>query len=201
MTSLPKGWPVDDPVQYSPKYIWSPSISKPTFEFMNQVPSQSSSEALLFPTTPHQNSTRKPSSKVKIKKIMDKGHPAFGQCGLFAAENLPADSFILDYVGQVVLDSQASQTSDYTMSFIKGLSGNIQDLAIDAEKVGNEARFINDFRGIAQEPNAKFENYRNTLGKVCVGVWVLKRAGKIKKGDEITVSYGKGFWANRRTSS
>lgn len=24
---------------------------------------------------------------------------------------------------------------------------------------GNEARFINDFRGIAKEPNVKFENY------------------------------------------
>ncbi len=131
---------------------------------------------------------------------MDNGHPAFGQHGLFAAETLPSESFILDYVGQVVLDSQASQTSDYTMSFVKGLTG-IQDLAIDAEKAGNEARFINDYRGIAQEPNAQFQNYRNALGKVCVGVWVLKRAGKIKKGDEIMVSYGKGFWANRRTSN
>ena len=199
MTSLPKGWPVND--RYSPKYLWSPSISKPTIEFMTQTPLSSSSEASLFPSTCHQNSTRKPSPKVKIKKILDKGHPAFGQHGLFAAETLHAESFILDYVGQVVLDSQASQTSDYTMSFIKGLAGNIQDLAIDAEKVGNEARFINDYRGISQEPNVKFENYRNALGKVCVGVWVLKRAGKIKKGDEITVSYGKGFWANRRTYS
>jgi hypothetical protein len=48
----------------------------------------------------------------------------------------------IEYVGNVVTDEDCSPTSDYTMRLRAGL-------AIDAEKMGNEARLINDFRGIA----------------------------------------------------
>ncbi|CAJ0640405.1 11003_t:CDS:2 [Entrophospora sp. SA101] len=63
---------------------------------------------------------------------------------------------------------------------------------------GNEARFINDYRGISKKPNAIFHEYIDlNTGMVNMGVWVISGIGKIKKGSEILVSYGKGFWKER----
>ena len=81
-------------------------------------------------------------------------------------------------------------------------------LSIDAAIMGNEARFINDYRGISDAgPNAEFRDCLVlTAPATCerrIGVFVLRagKAGKkakgIAKGEEILVSYGKGFWSNR----
>ncbi|RMD40560.1 hypothetical protein DV735_g4570, partial [Chaetothyriales sp. CBS 134920] len=92
--------------------------------------------------------------------------------------------------------------------------------------MGNEARFINDYRGVADRPNAEFRDVivlhnggnKGGSGKKKergVGVFVKKasksKASKrkqgskredddvgIRKGEEILVSYGRGFWSARR---
>lgn len=91
--------------------------------------------------------------------------------------------------------------SDYDLSLDRELQ-----LAIDAQRKGNEARFINDYRGVADRPNAEFKEVwdprRRERG---MAVWVLgegrsgKGRGGVKKGDEILVSYGRGFWGARKT--
>lgn len=97
--------------------------------------------------------------------------------------------------------------SDYDLSIDRDA-----DLAIDASGCGNEARFVNDFRGIpgkekggGTKANAEFKEIwdgRPGRGERCMGVWVLP-AGKakknqgIRKGEEILVSYGRGFWGAR----
>ena len=75
--------------------------------------------------------------------------------------------------------------------------------------MGNEARFINDYRGVRDAgPNAEFRDCWVRVGRGVVekrvGVYVMspglsgKRAKGIAKGEEIVVSYGKGFWRARR---
>lgn len=87
------------------------------------------------------------------------------------------------------------------------------DLAVDAARMGNEARFVNDYRGVpgrgGKKANAEFRvvwDPRRT-GERCMAVFVLpagKRAkGKarvvgIACGEEVLVSYGRGFWQGRR---
>lgn len=76
------------------------------------------------------------------------------------------------------------------------------DVAVDAAGEGNEGRFVNDFRGVRERSNAVFgTGWCERWGEVCVGVWVSgKEGGKkggIRKGEEIVVSYGKGFWEER----
>ena len=66
---------------------------------------------------------------------------------------------------------------------------------IDALLVGNEARFVNDYRGIRLKPNAVFEERRTTAGELRMSVW--SGNDPIKKGYEILVSYGKGWWQAR----
>src|SRR5690606_29219392 len=110
--------------------------------------------------------------------------------GLFAATQLNPKEHVIDYVGYVQLSQHSSQTSDYVLRFEDGL-------AIDAEKMGNEARFVNDYRGTNLKPNVQFENRIDEVtGEVNIGVWVL--GAPIKKGTELLVSYGKGFWQARQ---
>jgi SET domain-containing protein len=69
-------------------------------------------------------------------------------------------------------------------------------LAIDASRFGNEARFINDFRGVLSRPNVEFREYQDTkTQQVRMGVFVL--SVPIDKGQELCVTYGKSFWRER----
>jgi SET domain-containing protein len=142
-------------------------------------------KAVPLPTgTPTQYTQR----SVKIKRISNPQHPANGQYGLFSMEKIKAKAYILDYCGIVSLHDKVSETSDYSMKFV----GN---LAMDAEKYGNEARMINDYRGIQEKPNAEFDHYVDQKGIWRVGVFALSQ--DIPKNSEILVSYGKGFWQAR----
>ena len=80
---------------------------------------------------------------------------------------------------------------------------------MDAARMGNEARFVNDYRGVPDvlSPNAEFRDIwmssSNRKVEKGIGVFVLNagrsgnRSTGIKKGEEILVSYGKGFWKSR----
>lgn len=145
--------------------------------------------------------------KVIIRKIADRAHPAHGQCGLFAGKRIPPNTFILDYIGKMLLQRDAPShrvstgevhcedrpESDYDLSlhrFRDGLS-----VGIDASRVGNEARFTNDYRGVQQKPNAFFTDYRTQSGELRM---CIKSRGEVRKGEEILISYGKSWWSNRK---
>lgn len=89
-------------------------------------------------------------------------------------------------------------------------------MAVDAAGCGNEARFKNDYRGVAGvEGECAVRQclvremgggLRGSLGggkksKKSKDVMKKNDGGGIKQGDEILVSYGKGFWGERTTSS
>ena len=70
------------------------------------------------------------------------------------------------------------------------------ELQIDAKHVGNESRFINDFRGVAPRPNVAFV----TTADVTKGLWVdVQVIEPISAGDEIVVDYGDSFSRLQRT--
>lgn len=138
-------------------------------------------------------------------------HPAHGQRGLFAAENLEPDRFVCLYMGHIHNNSlsDTDPTSDYDLCFDRDI-----DLSVDASKSGNQSRCANDYRGIAERPNAEFRDCfiqvpctKRAGGKKWerrVGIFVLSagKAGKrkygIKAGEEILISYGKQFWESRK---
>ncbi|CAK9786310.1 unnamed protein product [Cutaneotrichosporon oleaginosum] len=68
-------------------------------------------------------------------------------------------------------------------------------IGVDAAQAGNAARFVNDFRGVAAAPNAEFRLGRGEEGEARMEVWSTRR---IEKGDEVLVSYGKGWWGARK---
>ena len=124
----------------------------------------------------------KPKTFVNI--ISSENHPAFGQRGLFAGQSVEKGGFVCEYIGKV--STNGSDTSDYILAFYENYS-------IDAELMGNEARMVNDYRGTGSEVNCKFEVYRS--GKeIKMGIFTCK---KVKKNQELLVSYGKGWWKAR----
>ncbi|KAL0254833.1 hypothetical protein SLS55_009357 [Diplodia seriata] len=145
-----------------------------------------------------------PSPLVRITKITDPLHPAHRQHGLFASQHLAPDTFVILYLGLVHTRTDADPASDYDLSLDRELG-----IGVDATRIGNEARFINDYRGVGPPgPNAEFRELWVDVGgsrlEKRMGVFVLsagksrKRSKGIAKGEEILVSYGKGFWSERR---
>ncbi|KAI0702446.1 hypothetical protein BC835DRAFT_1500853 [Cytidiella melzeri] len=130
---------------------------------------------------------------VVIMQIQQDDHPAKGQLGLFAAKKIPPRSYIIDYAGEVHCDDRPD--SDYDLSLLRSQDGH--NVGVDASKMGNESRFINDYRGVAERPNVQFRESLNETGELCMSIWSGNEA--IKKGDELVVSYGKGFWKARRS--
>lgn len=129
-------------------------------------------------------------SLVRIKLITDKGHPACGQYGLFAARKLAPRSHVLDYMGYVHTETESDETSDYDIC-LDGALG----VSIDAKRWGNEGRMVNDYRGIGQRPNVMFDDHI-VRGERRMGIYVMP-GKEIAKGEELLVSYGKGFWKAR----
>lgn len=96
---------------------------------------------------------------------------------------------MLDYLGLYHTLGESDAGSDYDLCLDRELG-----VAVDAARGGNEARFLNDYRGVRERANVVFEN-RVVGGQARIGVRV---GGKeVRKGEELVGSYGKGFWEGR----
>ncbi|KAI1827382.1 hypothetical protein F4861DRAFT_407107 [Xylaria intraflava] len=196
--AIPRNWPSSIPYLSQPSF--APHLTKIQREALKvRLPD-------ITATIPSSRA-RGPCSLVKITPINDPSHPANGQAGLFAARHLEPGALILPYYGLVHSSlpphSLAHDKSDYDLWLNKEAN-----VAVDAERAGNEARFVNDYRGVGERPNAEFRQcWDARSGEQCMAVFVLPAgkntsgkagAGGIAKGTEILVSYGKGFWSKRR---
>ncbi|KAJ4416228.1 hypothetical protein N0V82_006900 [Gnomoniopsis sp. IMI 355080] len=195
--ALPKNWPEGLPYLTSPAY--SPCLSKSQLQSLRSQP-DAPSDSCVVP----RDFKPGPCSNVRIIPITDTQHPACGQAGLFAARTLEPGSLILPYMGELhPADAAAHSSSDYDLWLDRS-----SDVAVDAARMGNEARFVNDYRGVpgALRANAEFgEVWDLRRGEKGMAVFVLsvgkKEKGKnggIAKGQEILVSYGRGFWQRRQ---
>lgn len=200
--ALPKNWPQSLPYLTCPAY--SPTLSKSQLQTLRSKSDASSSSASPDLREIPRDLKPGPCTHVKITPITDTQHPAYGQAGLFAARALPPGSLILPYMGELhPADAAAHSSSDYDLWLDR--SG---DVAVDAARMGNEARFVNDYRGVpgAVRANAEFgEVWDVRRGEKGMAVFVLpagkkekSKGGGIAKGQEILVSYGRGFWEKRR---
>jgi len=138
---------------------------------------------------------------VKIEKIDTPSHPANGQRGLFASKKIPPKIHLIDYLGEVHSDER--DESDYDLSLIRlsaseaviiGVGEDVVSVGVDGQHMGNEARFINDYRGVAESPNVEFKDHV-VDGELRMGVFSGPKG--VGKGKEILVSYGKGWWKAR----
>ncbi|KAK6834384.1 SET domain-containing protein [Apiospora arundinis] len=189
--STPKNWPPT--LLYLTQPSYAPHVTK---EQLNALRTRGPDLIYEIPLS----LPRGPSALVKITPISQPSHPANGQAGLFAT--LHSDLALPQHKSD-------HEKSDYDLRIDRDAR-----LAVDAAKAGNEARFVNDYRGVRERPNAEFcECWDLRLKQKSMAVFVLpagknatkKGEGGIAKeltiivaGEEICVSYGKGFWGNRK---
>lgn len=94
--------------------------------------------------------------------------------------------------------------SDYDLSLLRLSASDVRNpfpnyhisIGVDAASCGNCARFVNDYRGVATAPNAEFRLGKGEGGELRMEIWSLKLG--IPKGEEVLVSYGKGWWGARK---
>ena len=170
-------WPAG--FRYTHEYAWAPD-----------VPAATRAECAGTARPARRAPVR--SRAVEVRRITDGTHPACGEHGLFAARRLAYGARALDYVGAVSTAEGEDRSSDYVCEF--GADG---ELALDALRVGNEARFINDFRNTGRRPNVEFRLRRSArAAEMRQGVYVCAKEG-VRAGDELLISYGKPFWRAR----
>lgn len=200
----PKNWP--SALLYLPQPKHSKELTQDQLRSLRKKPDSDSIVTLLT------KNSRGPSSAVKITPIREPSHPACGQAGLFALRDFEYGQLIILYVGELysnmsLTDSAKHAGSDYDL-WVDRDAG----ISTDASQAGNEARFINDFRGVASRPNAEFrEVWDADRQEKGIAVFVLperkdKKGGTkskfgVRRGEEILVSYGKGFWAARSNTA
>lgn len=149
---------------------------------------------------------------VAIREV-DQAHPCFGtgfSRGLFATAAFEPGALLGRYAGQLRTATAHSECPRASGLFAISLDTSRAlptvlpavcrpRLELDAELVGNEGRFINDYRNICAEPNVQFR----TSTDASVAVWVdIFAMSPIQAGDEILVDYGTDFRdLHRRRSS
>ncbi|KAJ7899987.1 SET domain protein [Mycena olivaceomarginata] len=138
-----------------------------------------------FLGSPKANQSKGGPSCVAIRRISESNHPACGQFGLFATKKIKPNAQIVDYIGEIHCDER--EESDYDLSLFRDGDLNV---GVDASKMGNEGRFVNDYRGIPgqDKPNAKFVEVRRPSGELGIRI----------EREEILVSYGKAWWRARK---
>lgn len=118
------------------------------------------------------------SAKVEVFKTRKKGW------GLRTTTELPANSFIMEYVGEVVRSKELrSRIKKYTKAKIKHhyFMALRSDEIIDATCKGNLTRFINH----SCEPNCETQKW-TVNGDLRIGFFTIK---DLQAGDEITFDY------------
>jgi hypothetical protein len=111
---------------------------------------------------------------VKIQQLPE-NHMLANQYGLFATKQFNKFDIIGEYVGVVGFNN-----GKYVASI------NNEGLGIDAEKYGNELRFINDYHNIADNPNAIMSLcYIDSYPHI-----IIVCTNNISIGQEILIDYG-----------
>jgi hypothetical protein len=110
--------------------------------------------------------------------------------GVFAKENIPPYSTLVQYTGLLMLDDEINPDHDSTFSFT-----NYKTYSIDAAKHGNWARFMNHCSEGKKGNNAiPWEHYTEKGPRI---VFTSGQYG-IKRGDQILYSYGDDYWTEKK---
>ena len=112
--------------------------------------------------------------------------------GLFADTAIKKDSFVIEYIGEVItkeeLEKRKDEYDENRHSYLKELEAGEY---IDPTKKGNEARYMNH----SDTPNCRGEKWV-VDGEVCIGIFAET---DIKAGEELTWHYGDDFFSDGRT--
>ena len=159
-------WPPD--VCYTNDYVWGDDVT-PNLRAQYQ------------PKPPRKRPAR-PCRRTFGGVVDDPDHPACGENGLYAAVALAHGAWVIDYVGVICLGANEDRASDYVCDF-----GEHSELALDANRRGNEGRFVNDYRNTGLRANVEFRTRRDARGELRQGIFVCAKHG-VAPGEELLIS-------------
>lgn len=136
----------------------------------------------------------KSTSGVVIKEIRDPDHPCHRQMGVFTTRAYPKKgSFKILYAGKAIIsDKDSADKSRYCMQMDLKLPDPDMVVLIDADKQGNESRFINDYRNVKDSPNVVFKTTFDSSTGLPIVVGTNIRP--LVLGEELLIDYGENFW-------
>lgn len=110
--------------------------------------------------------------------VLGENHFLHGQYGLIATKNFSKFNILGEYTGKI------NKTGNKFSAFLTEIYN------VDASTSGNEMRFINDYRNIADRPNVCLEVcYIDKKPKILIVV-----IEKINEGNEILLDYGESYF-------
>jgi SET domain-containing protein len=117
--------------------------------------------------------------------------PGTGQ-GLFTKTAIPKDSYIIEYKGRITTWAEAKD--DWQNVYLYTVNAkHVIDARYQKKSLG---RYVNDAAGLT-----RIKGITNNARFVNEGTRVFIVAAKnIKAGEEILVSYGKGYWDTVRAN-
>eukprot|EP00730_Choanoeca_flexa_P003908 TRINITY_DN11537_c1_g2_i3.p1 TRINITY_DN11537_c1_g2~~TRINITY_DN11537_c1_g2_i3.p1 ORF type:complete len:698 (+),score=154.98 TRINITY_DN11537_c1_g2_i3:2-2095(+) len=141
--------------------------------------------------------------RVGIERIRLFRHPCLGELGVFAKANIKKGDIIGWYTGVVREAHRTTPGSRYIVPFYDDEDDDGADpeykLDVDAAELGNEMRFCNDYRNIAEANNARLKaqscDYCQHREMAVVAV------SDIRQGEEILLDYGDEYWKKMASCS
>ena len=116
--------------------------------------------------------------KPKVSKYSVVAKRGISGIGLFAAEDMPRDAFVIEYWGKVVTDEEADEVGGKYLFRVEGgktILGNHR---------GNPARYLNH----SCKPNCEGEMDGKRI--------FIYTKRKILAGEELCYDYGKEYWSD-----
>lgn len=141
---------------------------------------------------------------VSLMKITPKmnhplSHARYGKrahYGLFATQGIDCGVELGEYVGelQVMAANRKHNLKDFDHAWTRELGPFL--FVLNAKRVANELAFVNDYRGLAREPNVK-PKWVVHRGQYHL---VFETSQRVRSKDELLIDYGEGYWqaASRR---
>jgi len=127
---------------------------------------------------------------IEVQKVTDPNHPEHGKFGVFAKVALDKNKVLGEYTGAIQL-TDTKKTSGFASILFDNY---VHSVDVDAEKIGNEFRFLNDYRGTSiSRPNVTLS------ATVFNGEWhiAVLTTRIIPRGTELVVDYGPTYWDNQ----
>lgn len=121
---------------------------------------------------------------IEIRVITDPNHVVTGERGVFAEKDFKIGDIIGQYTGKIV-------SSGAFGKYVALLQTDDDLLGVDAGDMGNETRYINDYRNITDKPNCQL-SHTSVDGKPVILVTVINN---INTNDELLLNYGEGYWS------
>ena len=122
---------------------------------------------------------------VEIRRINNISHPVNNHFGLYATKEWEPIEIVGQYTGELKTGDVGGR---YVASITPYTTHSLYH--IDAENIGNEMRFINDYRGISSEPNVKLTStFIDRLPRV-----IVITIKPIHIDEELLLDYGEDYW-------